>query len=509
MRVGASLAIRSVFVVVLMVLFYALAIAACAALVWLAIGAFRLLADTQNVRAMAFLVIVAGACGVAAAIIAWSVLPRFDRFEAPGPEALEEEYPRLFAEIRSIAAATGQPMPEHVYLDTTVNAFVAQRGGIMGIGSRRVMAIGVPLMRALQVDELRAVLAHEMGHFYGGDTRLGPWIHKTRGALARTVHNLARVRQSDEEWIQLMFGAVQAPFRWFFMGYMRFSQAISRAQEYSADAVAVRTAGARALIDGLKKTHAAAIAHPLYLRSEVLPLVHRGALPAVGDGFSQFLARARFTKLLDEVVSHEMAEGTSDPYDSHPPLRDRIAAASAIAGAGGASGDPSADPSAGPSAIDLIDDPERIETDLLARAVDLKLAPVGWDSTTALWIAAWRDEIKEARTVLDDVRVDGIALDVRSLCRRASRLGGEAIDEDSADELRAWWIHTAGAALAVLLLDAGFSTTARIGEPFQFTRDGVTVEPFSELAKLLADETSSIAWRDRWTEIGLAERKLA
>ena len=39
---------------------------------------------------------------------------------------------------------TAQTMPEEVYVVNAVNAFVAQRGGIMGIGSRRVMGIGLP-----------------------------------------------------------------------------------------------------------------------------------------------------------------------------------------------------------------------------------------------------------------------------------------------------------------------------------------------------------------------------
>jgi Zn-dependent protease with chaperone function len=102
-------------------------------------------------------------------------------------------------------------MPAHVYLVSDVNAFVTQRGGIMGIGSRRVMGIGLPLLRTLQVDELRAVLAHEMGHFYGGDTKLGPWIYKTRGALARTVVNLAKAGRSTDHWIGYLFAGVQAP----------------------------------------------------------------------------------------------------------------------------------------------------------------------------------------------------------------------------------------------------------------------------------------------------------
>ena len=52
----------------------------------------------------------------------------------------------------------------------------------MGFGSRRVMGLGLSLMQILTVSELRAVVAHEFGHFHGGDVAIGPWIHKTSAA---------------------------------------------------------------------------------------------------------------------------------------------------------------------------------------------------------------------------------------------------------------------------------------------------------------------------------------
>ena len=84
--------------------------------------------------------------------------------EPPGPEITAADQPALFAEIAKISELTGEQMPKHVYVMYDMNAFVAQRGGIMGFGSRRVMGVGLPLMRVLGVSELRAVLAHEMGH---------------------------------------------------------------------------------------------------------------------------------------------------------------------------------------------------------------------------------------------------------------------------------------------------------------------------------------------------------
>jgi heat shock protein HtpX len=44
-------------------------------------------------------------------------------------------------------------MPAEFYVVDDVNAWVAERGGVLGIGGRRVMGIGLPLLQALSVSE--------------------------------------------------------------------------------------------------------------------------------------------------------------------------------------------------------------------------------------------------------------------------------------------------------------------------------------------------------------------
>jgi Zn-dependent protease with chaperone function len=128
---------------------------------------------------------IAAGCLIGALAIIISIWPRVDHFESPGPRLTLRGHPELFLEIKSIAHAVKQRMPLEVYLVPDMNAFVTERGGFMGFGARRVMGLGLPLLQILTVSELRAVLAHEFGHFYSGDTALGPWIYKTRNAIIR------------------------------------------------------------------------------------------------------------------------------------------------------------------------------------------------------------------------------------------------------------------------------------------------------------------------------------
>jgi Zn-dependent protease with chaperone function len=89
-----------------------------------------------------------------------------------------------------------------------------------------VLAVGVPVMMVLDPNELASVLAHEFGHFHGGDTRLGPLVYRTRAAMARTLN-------AASGWVQGIFKAY-ASF------YLSHSQGISRAQEFAADRLAAR-----------------------------------------------------------------------------------------------------------------------------------------------------------------------------------------------------------------------------------------------------------------------------
>ena len=90
-------------------------------------------------------------CVIGVLMILSSILPRRDRFQPPGPSLSTSGQRRLFGLIGEVAIATGQPMPQEVYLVPDVNAWVAARGGVMGFGSRPVMGLGLPLLQTLAV----------------------------------------------------------------------------------------------------------------------------------------------------------------------------------------------------------------------------------------------------------------------------------------------------------------------------------------------------------------------
>jgi heat shock protein HtpX len=189
------LRLRIVFALLFAVLFYLVALATAAGLLWAGV---QVGTSLVHFRGRVIIVIGIAALGLiaAGAVVLWSLLPRWQRFVAPGPELSPQTHPKLFREVERIAALTGEAAPRHIYLVPDVNAFVTERGGVMGLFSQRVMGVGLPLLSNLTVAQLRSVLAHEFGHYAGGDVKLLPWINKARAAMIGSVQNLSSAAES-------------------------------------------------------------------------------------------------------------------------------------------------------------------------------------------------------------------------------------------------------------------------------------------------------------------------
>ena len=119
---------------------------------------------------------------------------------------------------------------------------------------------------------------------------------------------------------------LRKPFEWYGLLFLRITQAISRQQEYAADALAARVVGARPLGEGLKLVHGGALGFELYWQEDVVPAIEAGYRPPLLAGFTRFLAAPRARGIMDRIVAEALKSEKEDPYDTHPPLPDRLAA---------------------------------------------------------------------------------------------------------------------------------------------------------------------------------------
>jgi Zn-dependent protease with chaperone function len=481
-----SLAARAVMAVLLTIGFYTLALGIVAALLG-AVYAELVYADRIVLKPTIFAIVAAG-------MILWSILPRIDRFAAPGPRLDEADQPELFAVLRDVSAATGEEMPSEVYLlGAEVNAWVAQRGGLMGIGSRRVMAVGLPLLESVTVPQFRAIVAHEFGHFHGSDTKLGPWIYKTRQAIVRTVNLVGRNSSF-----------LHKPFVWYGNFFLRVTQGISRAQELAADALAAQVAGARTAMGALVGVERAGAAFVSYWSTEVVPVLSSGFRPAIAAGLTRFVGADEVASSLREHVDQAVRGNTADEYDSHPPLGERLAALEPLAG--------DAPEETGPIASTLLRDLDQLEAEFLRSifADPSKVATlqdVDWQDTgTRVYVPLWTERIAPHIEILHGISLSKLPSIAKSMTFFSKQLKLDDVELGKQTEVAQAIV---GCALAVCLAGDGWQCDAAPGRTISMTKDGRTIAPFALVARLKSDELSEEEWVSECEAAGISERTLA
>jgi Zn-dependent protease with chaperone function len=392
----------------------------------------------------------------------------------------------LFAELNGVAHAVGEAMPAEVYITPEMNAGVLQRG------RRRVMVLGLPLMQILSVPQMRAVIAHEFGHYHGGDTRLGPWIYRTRETIERTLRLASR--QS---------ALLQLPFLWYGRMFLKVTQAVSRRQELVADELAARTVGARPMIEGLRALGPGSLAYSAYWQNEVVPLVEAGFQPPLAEGFARFMAAPGVMNEARAVAEKHLSAARSDPYDSHPPDAERIAALEKLP-TGPELGD-------GPPAVSLVDGVEAIEPILLLGLLKpgLQLRMIGWNEAgTVAILPGLQARVKRQAALFNGYTVGWLP----ELLKYAERLGQAeahvAGKQVAADEATAVGVGLAGSALATALFQNGWNAESLPGERVVLRRGDSVIDPFKEVNTLQRGEEDADTWQRRCWELGIRDLSL-
>jgi heat shock protein HtpX len=198
-----------------------------------------------------------------------------------------------------LAQKGGIPKPR-IYLipSETPNAFATGRNP-----EHAVVAVTQGIVRLLDDDELKGVLAHELGHVKNRDILIGS-IAATLAGVVMMLASMARfaaifgLGSSDDDdgggIIGLILMSILAP-----LGAMLIQMAISRSREYLADETGARLAGnPRSLASALEKLAAA---------SQRIPM--QEAKPATAHMF---------------IVNPLSGGGFSKWFSTHPPMEERV-----------------------------------------------------------------------------------------------------------------------------------------------------------------------------------------
>jgi len=443
---------------------------------------------------------------IIAATMLWSLVPRRDKFVAPGMPLFRQDQQRLFAELDDIAASLNERLPSEVYLIPDANAFVADRGGVIGFGSRRVMGLGLPLFPVLTVSQFRAVLAHEFAHYYGGDTSLGPWVYRTKVAIIHIFQNVGSVGELARIVIlRAMYLVVTSVLEAYFNLFLRAINLVSRRQEYRADELACLVAGRQPLIDGLRAIHGAAVAWPFYWQSEVAPALGDGTLPAISDGFARFMTAPQISDAVSKGLQKDLQESKTNPYATHPPLRDRISASEKLPAL--------SVPEDTRPATTLLDRLQDLELQFIENRIsDIKpgtLKYVSWDEVAlSVTIPAWQKAVAAHGVVLKGVTAESIPDQIPKF----SEIGSRIPDPKGMLLLPNQRTQRAGqlfaAALALALVENRWELNVQPGI-FQLRRGTDELNPFTAVAELMAGKLSREDWVRQCKTLGISQLALS
>ncbi|WET81422.1 M48 family metalloprotease [Amycolatopsis sp. QT-25] len=235
-----------------------------------------------------------------------------------GPRLERDAHPALWRMIDDLAAQVKTRPPDEIVLIGEINAAVSEDARFLGLRpGRRTMLIGLPLLAAMSVSELRSVLAHELGHYSGGHTRLLALTYRGTQTLAFTVDRLDG-------------GPARALLSAYSKLYLLVARSANRRQELQADEASVLAAGSRTAAAALRKI---ATLSPLW-KDYAERYLSLGAAarrtPPVLLGFRSYLdhpvQRDWVLEYAEEVIDGE----TLSKYDSHPPTKRRIAALAGV-----------------------------------------------------------------------------------------------------------------------------------------------------------------------------------
>lgn len=251
----------------------------------------------------------------------WSLLKAmWVRVEPPtGFEVSNRQAPQLFAMLDELGGKLRGPGFHRVLVVDDFNAAVVQvpRLGIFG-WPRNYLLVGLPFLKALTVDQFKAVLAHEMGHLSGGHGRLSNWIYRQRMRWTR----LMQLIESQHGSGRFLF----KPFlNWFAPYFNAYSFPLARANEYEADAVSARLTSPEVAAAALTSVNVVGS----YLSQQYWPQVFKQAddqpqpnlLPycAMGADVAGGLEPQSAQRWLDQAMQRQT---TID--DTHPALADRL-----------------------------------------------------------------------------------------------------------------------------------------------------------------------------------------
>ena len=232
---------------------------------------------------------------------------------------------KLWEFVEKTAEDVGARKPDNVIVGLEPNFYaVAADVGVINEDkelSGETMFLSLPLMRLLTIDELRAVVGHELGHFRGEDAAYSLKFAPVFVGLENGIYSLSEEEGGISSLAKL---PALSMLSLMFELFSRNVQAIGRQREFEADKVGADASSSEALATALGKISVFAL---LWgdIRNKNVDRLNSGKITA---NLSQvYEDSARFdisNKNLEELLGDILSTKISHPTDTHPTIEERF-----------------------------------------------------------------------------------------------------------------------------------------------------------------------------------------
>ncbi len=235
-----------------------------------------------------------------------------------------EEQPRLWEFVTGLAQKLGARPPQHVVIGLEPNFYVTSADVTVIPGPtvhrEETLYLSLPLMRILSLEELTAVVGHELGHFRGEDTKFSLKFYPIYAGTVQALSALESQKDGGASSLALLPGT--ALLSVFLEEFAKAERTIGRQRELEADRAGATVASPRAIATSLLKIGAFG---SLWgeVRNAMIEALEKGkAYTNVSSFYGEAAAASAKPELIDEISKHPAPH----PTDTHPPTGDRIEA---------------------------------------------------------------------------------------------------------------------------------------------------------------------------------------
>jgi len=249
----------------------------------------------------------------------WNFLKSF-LTKIPAPEGFEldrEEVPQLYKLVEETSDYLKSPRPQHILLSEDFNAAVVTLPKYGVFGKRTYLILGLPLLQAISPEQLRAVLAHEIGHISEKHGSYSTWVYGLQESWGRFLAS------QEEEGHKLSF-LYEKFLNWYFPYFGAYSFVLRRRHEREADSYAVQFVGAKPLGEALINLEIKSLNLSQKFWKDVLDEAGREQTPPK-EFFTRMATAFRESNKPQDLMHLSKAVAINTGYsDSHPSLSERL-----------------------------------------------------------------------------------------------------------------------------------------------------------------------------------------